>query len=180
MLKGSDESFGFWRPRASKSLKCDAEFLFGIAPEILLDEGWSKTVKASGYRRVGCEKISRSCDRQRDFEGLPGLFHEVPGALQNSKRSVAFIQMTDLWLKAKCAKQPPSANPEQQFLLEAQFRPAAVEFAGNSPMSGKVCRVIAVQQIKLHSADLNLPGAQPDRVAGQSNLQAQPLSVRLA
>ena len=44
-------------------------------------------------------------------------------------------------------------------MLEAQLRPAAIQFAGNSSMSGEVRRVIAVQQIKLHSADLDLPGA---------------------
>ena len=47
-------------------------------------------------------------------------------------------------------------------------------------MSREVRCVIAVQQIKLHSADLNLPGAQPDRVTGQRDLQPQPLAVGLA
>ena len=47
-------------------------------------------------------------------------------------------------------------------------------------MSGDVRRVIAVQQVKLHSADLDLPGAQPDRVSRQRDLQPQPLPVRLA
>ena len=47
-------------------------------------------------------------------------------------------------------------------------------------MRGKVRRVVAVEQVELHPADLDLPGAQPDRVAGQRDLQPQPLAVRLA
>src|ERR1017187_5652941 len=47
-------------------------------------------------------------------------------------------------------------------------------------MHGVVCGVIAVQQVQLHATDLNLPGAQPDRVTRQGDFQPQPLAVRLA
>ena len=91
----------------------------------------------------------------------------------------SFRWQTSGWMPS-AREQPPSADPEHQFLLEAQFRPAAVKLAGNASMSGIIRRVIAVQQVKLHSADLNLPGAQPDRVTGQFNLQPQPLAIGLA
>ena len=77
-----------------------------------------------------------------------------------------FIQMADFRLNTQRTKQSPSADPQQQFLLEAQLRPAAIQFAGNASMRGEICRVIAVQQVQLHSADLDLPGAQPDGVTG--------------
>src|SRR5213593_2019400 len=115
---------------------------------------------------MGSEEVPRSSDRQRDFEGLRGLLHETAGALQHGKGRMPFIQMTNFGLNAKRAKQSPSADPEQQFLLEAQLRAAAVQLAGNPSMSGEVRGVVAVQQVKLRSADLDLPGAQPDRVAG--------------
>ena len=161
-------------------VKRNAELLFGIPPKVLLDEGRIKTVKAGGHRRVGGEEITRSCNRQRHFEGLPGLFHEVAGTFQDGERRVPFIQVTDLRLDPERAEQPPSADPEEQFLLEAQIRPAPVKFAGNPPMNREVRRVIAVQQVKLHPAHLDLPGAQPDRVSRQRDLQPQPLPVRLA
>ena len=138
----------------------------------MLDEGGSETVKAGGHGRVGGEEITRSSDRQRDFEGLPCLFHEVAGTFQDGERRVPFIQMTDLRLEPERAEQPPSADPEEQFLLEAQLRPAPIELAGNPSMNGEVRRVIAVQQVKLHPAHLDLPGAQPDRVSRQRDLQA--------
>ena len=161
-------------------LKGDAEFLLGMTAEVLFDECRRETIEAGGHCRVSGEEITRSCGRQCDFEGLPCLFHEVVGALQNGERRMAFIQMTDFRLDAQRTKQPPSADPEEQFLLEAQLRPAAIQLAGNPPMNGVVCRVIAVQQVELHSADLDLPGAQPDRVSGQRDLQPQPLPVCLA
>ena len=77
-----------------------------------------------------------------------------------------FVQVTDFRLDAERSEQPPSANPEKQFLLETQLRPAAIQLAGNPSMNGEVRRVVAVQKEKLYSADLDLPGAQPDRVTG--------------
>ena len=118
-------------------------------------------------------------DGQRYFKGLSGLLHETAGAFQHGKGRMPFIQMTDFRMDAKRTKQSPSADPKEQFLLEAQLRPAAIQFAGNSAMSREVRRVIAVQQVKLHSADLDLPGAQPYRVTRQGDLQPQPLAVRL-
>ncbi len=70
MLKGSDASFGFPRPRASNSWTCNAELLVGITAEVLLDEGRSKTIETGSHRRVGGKEITRPRDRQRDVEWL--------------------------------------------------------------------------------------------------------------
>ena len=123
-----------------------------------------ETIKAGGHCRVGGEEVSRSRDGQRDFEGLPGFFHETSGTLQHGEGRMSFIQVTDFRLDAQRAEQPPAANPEKQFLLEAQLRPAPVQLAGDPSMSGDVRRVIAIQQVELDSTGLDLPGAQPDRV----------------
>ena len=158
----------------------NAQLLFCISPEILLDEGRSKTVETGGHRRVRGEQIARPRHRQCDFEGLPCFFHEASRAFQHGERRVPFVQMTDLRLHPQRAQHPPSADPQKQFLLEAQFRPAPVEFAGDPPMRGIVRGVVAVQQVQLHTAHLDLPCAQPDRVSRQRDLQPQPLPVRLA
>src|SRR5438094_4025116 len=110
---------------------------------------------------MGSEEVPRSSDGQRDFEGLRRLLHETAGAFQHGKGRMPFIQMADFRLNAKRTKQSPSADPEQYFLLEAQLRPTAIQFAGNASMRREIRRVIAVQQVQLHSADLHLPGAQP-------------------
>ena len=157
----------------------DAELVLGIPTEVLLDEGRSETVKTGGHRRVGGKEVARSRDGQCDFEGLPGLFHEGSSPFQHGEGGMPFIQVADFGLDAERIEQAPSADPEDQFLLEAQLRPASVKLAGNPSMSREVRRVIAVQQVQLHSADLDLPGTQPDRVTGQveSPAAATPRSV---
>ena len=82
----------------------DAELLLGITTEVLLDESRSETVKAGGHRRVGGEEVPRSRGGQRDFEGLPGLFHETAGALQHGEGRMPFIQVTDFRLDAERAR----------------------------------------------------------------------------
>ena len=121
-MKLSDESFGFWRPRASRSLDRDAELLLGIATEVLLDEGGREPIKSGGHRRVGGEEVPGSRDGQRDLERLPGVGHEGPRALQNREARMPFVQMADLRLESQRGKQPPAADPEQQLLLETKLR----------------------------------------------------------
>ena len=145
-------------------VKGNAEPLFGIPPKVLLDEGRSESVKTGGHCGVRGEEVSCSRGLQCDLEGLSGFFHETAGTFQHGERCMSFIQVTDFRFDSERAEQSPSANPEQQFLLESQLGAAPIEFAGNAAMSGKVRRIIAVQQVKLHSADLYLPAAQPDRV----------------
>ena len=145
-------------------------FCSGITTEVSFDQSRSETVKAGGHRRVGGEEIARSRNGQRDFEGLPGRLHETPRAFQHGERRMPFIQVADFRLDAERGEQPPSTDPKHQLLHEAQIRPAAVKLAGNPPIRRKVRRIIAVQQVELQPADLNLPGAKPDRVTRQVEL----------
>ena len=71
-----------------------------------------------------------------NVEGLAGFVHEVSRTLQHREGRMPFIQMTDFRLKAQRTKQSPSADPEQHFLFEAQLRPPAIQFAGNTSMQG--------------------------------------------
>ena len=100
--------------------------------------------------------------------------------VEDSKGRVPFIEMTDFGLQTQCAQKTPASDPEKKFLLQAQFRPAAVQLACDPAVRGEVRGVVRVQEIKLPSADLDLPGAQPDRISGQGDLQAQPLAVGVA
>ena len=79
----------------------NAKLLLGVPTEVLLDESRSEAVKACGHRRVGGEKVARSRDGQCDFERLPGLVHESPGAFQNGERRMPFIQVADFRLDAE-------------------------------------------------------------------------------
>ncbi len=150
-----------------------AELLIRVAAEVLLDESGRETVKSGCHRRVRREQVPRSSDGQCHFERLPGFVHKAASAFQNGKRRMPFVEVTDFRLEAECPEKSPTADPEEQFLLEAQFRPAAVQLARDPAIRRDIGRVVAVQQVKLHPADLDLPGAQPDRVTGQGDLQPQ-------
>ena len=166
--------------QCQKIVDSNAELLPGVPSEILLDESRGETVEPCRDRSMRGKEVSRPRDGQRDFEGLSGLLHETAGPFQYDKGRVPFIEMTDFGPDAKRTEESPAAQPEEQLLLQAQLRPAPVELACDAPVSGVVCRVITVQQIKLRSADLDLPGAQPDGVAGELDFHPQPLAVRLA
>ena len=158
----------------------NAKLILRIPAEVLRDKSRRETVKAGSDGGVGGEQVSRPRGGQRDLERLRGLLHETTRAFQHREGGVPFIQVTDFRTESERGQQPPSPNPEDHLLLESQLRPTPIQFAGDPAMSGKVRRVIAVQQVELDPADLDLPGAQPDRVTRQSDLQSQPLAVRLA
>src|ERR1700676_720207 len=88
--------------------------------------------------------------------------------------------MTDFRLQTKRAQKPPTSNSQDQLLLQAQLRPAAVEFACNAAVRGDVCRIVGVQQIQSRPGDLNLPGANPESCARKIQAQPQPFTICLA
>ena len=67
--------------KSQQVMERDAELLLGVPAQVLLDEGRSETVKAGRHRSVRGEEIADSGRGECHFEGLPGLFHEVAGAL---------------------------------------------------------------------------------------------------
>ena len=157
-----------------------AEPLLGITKEVLLDEIRGETVKAGRHRRVGGEEVPGPRGGQRDLEGLRGVLHETARAFQHGKGCMPVVQVTDFRLDAERDEEPPATNPEKQLLGEAQLWPTPVKLAGDPSAGRDVGRVVAVQQVELHATNLDLPGAQPDRVTWQSDLEPQPLAIRLA
>ncbi len=90
----------------------------------------------------------------------------------------SFRWQTSGWMpSAASSRQPPS--PSASSCCKPDFRSAAVQLAGDSAVGGEIRRVVRVEQVELHAADLDLPCAQPERIAGQHDLQPQPFAVRL-
>ena len=155
-----------------------AEILLGITPQVLSDKIRCEAVEAGGDRCVRGKEVAGPGDGQRNLKGLPGRLHETACAFQHGERRMPFVQVADFRLDAERGEQPPPADPQDHLLHQAQVRPAAVKLAGDAAIRRKVRCIVAVQQVELQPADLGLPGAQPDRVAGQVELQPQPLAVR--
>jgi len=91
MLNASDESSGSLA-LGQQIVKRDPKSFFGIPSKVLLHEGGRESVKTGSHRCVGGEEVTRSCYRQRDFEGLPGLLHEVMCTFQHGKRRVPSLR----------------------------------------------------------------------------------------
>ena len=146
MLKGSDASFGFWRPKRQQFLEGDAELLLGIAAEVLLHQCRSETVKTGGHRVWVVKRFPARVTASATSKGWPSP-HEAARALQHRECGVASLRWQTSGLMPERAQQPPAADAEHHFLLQPQLRPAAVQLAGDAAMSGEVRRVIAVQQV---------------------------------
>jgi len=141
-------------------VNCHAELLLGVSAQVLLDESRSETVKTGGDRGVRSKEVACPSDCQCHFEGLTTFFHEASRAFQNCEGGMPLIQVTDFRLNAECAEQPPSADPEEQFLLKAQLRPSAIQLARDRAVYRIVGRIVAVKEVELHSAHLHLPHPQ--------------------
>jgi hypothetical protein len=136
--------------------------LFRVITKVLLNESRIETIKASRHGGMRREEISDPSGGQRDLEGLIVLLHEITSPFQDRKCGVPFIQMANFGLDAESPQQAPPSNAKQQFLFETQFGASTIKLTGNSAMSGIVRGIIAIQKIKPPSANLNLPGAQPN------------------
>ena len=90
------------------------------------------------------------------------------------------VQVADLGLDAEGPEEAPAPDPEDQFLVQPQLGPAAVELARDPPEGRRIGRVVAVEKIEPDPPDLDLPDAQPDLIAGDGQVQPQPFPVRLA
>jgi len=143
----------------------------------VLDQGRGKAVEAGGHRSVGGEQVAWPGGGQRHVERLRRLFHQAESALEHGKGSVAFVQVAHFGADPERYQQSPPADAEEQFLSETQLGPAAVKLTGDPPPSGDVGGVVAVEQVQLHSADLDLPGPKPYRITRQHDLQPQPFAV---
>ena len=157
-----------------------AELFLRITAEVLLHQCRRENVKSSRDRRVGGKKIARARGRQGNGKRLSGLLHETPGTLQEGEGGMPFVEMADVRFDSERREQPPAADPEHHFLFQAQFRSTAIQFVGDAAMHGKIGRVVRVEKVEREPANLNLPGAKPDGVTGQHDLQPQALAIRKA
>ena len=108
------------------------------------------------------------------------LGHVRPGSLKHRERGMTLVEMADFRMQAEGPQEPPASNSQDQLLLQAQLRTAAVEFAGNAAVRRNIRRIVGVQQIQFRSAHLHLPGANPKLARRKVDRQAQPFAIWLA
>ena len=156
----------------------DAQPLLGVLSQVPLDERRREAIEAGRHRGVGGEEGAGPRDRQGHVEGLAALFHEGPGPLQDRERRMPLVEMTDLGLEPEGTQKPPPADPQQEFLAQAQLGAAPVQLAGDAADGRWIGRVVTVQQVEHDPPDLNLPGPEPDRIPRQLDREPEPFAAR--
>ena len=173
-------SSGFRRPSASRSSSEMPSSCSRITAEYCSIKLGSETVEAGCHRRVGGEEIAGARDG-RAPRRRAGRFLAMKLRARSSTANAAWPSFR--WQTSGCdaerPQQAPAADAEHHFLHEAQLRAAAVQFAGDAAIRGKVGGVVGIEQIQLRAADLHLPGADPDWITRQRISQPQPFAVRI-
>ena len=120
------------------------------------------------------EDIACACRPQRFPEIEIGFERQLAGAFDDRESGMAFVHMADLDFGMERFHHPPAADAEHNFLHQTKFGTAAVEFRGDAAIQRAVKRIIGVEQIQSHPADIGLPDAQLDDAARQFEADPEP------
>ena len=142
--------------------------------------GWKRSNPAATAVWV-VKRLPARVTASATSKGCAARLHETACALQHGERRMAFIQVADFRLDAQRGEQSPSADPEHQFLHEAQLRPAAVKLAGDrrdkaGSSPHRCCPAGIASLCRPEPARRAARSGDP----GTSSSQPQPLAVRLA
>ena len=160
--------------------QADIQRIGRIARQILLHQRGCEPIETGGYCGMRGEHVARARRDQRRIEWHAIVEHEHARAVQYGQRGMPFIQMAHIGAQIQGIEQAPAADAEHDLLLQPKLGAAAIELAGDATACGVIRNVIAVEQVQLQAADPDLPGAQPEPVAGHADLQAQPFALRRA
>ncbi len=144
-----------------KVLERNRKVFFGILLEVTFDQARREAVKACFYGSVGRKKVAGTGDGERDIKWLIVIFHVGAGSFEHRESGVTFIEMANFGLQSECPQKSPASNAKDQLLLQTQLRTAAVKFSRNAAIGRRVCGIVGIQQIQFRSADLHLPGSNP-------------------
>ena len=182
MLNGSAASSGLRRPSASRSCRRDAQLAArhsgrGTARSSVGAKRSKPAATAVWVVNRLPARVAASATSKR----LPAVRHEARGPAPAPRTRHAL----------RSGGRPPVACPASRAAASRRCpgsAPAAGAAPGPPPYSslvmprsaGKLAGVVAVEQVQLDPTDLHLPGAQPDRVTRQGDLQPQPFAVGFA
>ena len=146
------------------AVDADAEAL-REGSEVQPNQAGVEAVEARRHRRMGREQVSRAGRGERHVEWLTMVLHEPTGALEDGQCRVPLIEMAHLGIETECTQQPPPADAEQDFLLQAQLRATAVQLAGYPAYRRWIGWVVTVKEIEGGTPDTRLPGARPEPIS---------------
>lgn len=104
------------------------------------------------------------------------MVHQVADALDADERGMSLVAVEHVVLDAQCAQCADTADPEQDFLLEAVLPVAAVEVVGDLAVFLEVGLEIRVEQVEIRAADLAFPDARRKRTPREGDGDRQPVA----
>src|SRR5208282_6678146 len=111
-----------------------------VLREIRLDKARSEAIEAGRDGGVSRKQVADARCAECGLERPRVFLHEASGAFEHDERRMSLVEMADFWFDSETAKEAPAADPEHQLLCQAQLRPTAVEFAGDTAVGWLVRR----------------------------------------
>ena len=138
--------------RGEQVIHRDCKLIHCIMSQVGANEPGIESVEAGTDGGVRCEYIPGSRDIHGKIEGLLVIFHIGPSAFKHRECCVTLVQVTDLRREAQSSQQTPSANAEDDLLLQTHLGVSTIKLTGDSAVCRGVGKVVGVEKIQLCSS----------------------------
>ena len=68
---------------------------------------------------------------------------------------MSLVQVTHVDIQPEGFQRPPAADPEYDLLHQARLAVAGIELGGDAAIERRIERVVAVEQVERHAADVD-------------------------
>ena len=151
-MKGSEVVFRVLSSHGEQIVHRDGEFIHRIVAQVRANECGIEAIEAGTDGGMCSEKISGSRDVHGKVERLLVILHVAACPLKNGECRMSFVEVTDLRRKTQCSQQAPSADAEDDLLLQTHLCVPAIELAGDTAMSRCIGKVVGIEKIQLCSS----------------------------
>ena len=80
---------------------------------------------------------------------------------------MAFVDVTNFYIRMERFGDTPAADPEHDFLHQAYLASTPIELGRDTSIHRTIQRIVTIQQIELHAPDRRLPYAELDHTTRQ-------------
>ena len=140
---------------ADELVPCNAE-LGRIASHVLAEQALVEVIVTCGHWRMNGVEATGANQLHRLVEGQT-LLDIVAQTLQVAECSMTLVAVIDIFLDTEFLQQQHTTDTEQDLLLQTVLPVAAVKGVGDALVELRVHLVVGVEQIELHTTDVDTP-----------------------
>ena len=145
--------------------------------DVLVEEPFIEVVVPGGNWGVDGVERRSAHHLQCLVEGQLLVLHIVNQSLQVEQRGMTLVAVIDVVLESQPLEQQHTADAQQVLLLDAVLPVAAIELVCDGPVILAVEVQVGVEQIELHSSDIDAPHVGIDYMSGIRHLQNHLLAL---